>query len=131
MTALRVSQDGLEGLDDLTSSAHGGVGAVRALEHEVAHLRQGLANARHIGMAIGLLAHQFSCTTDQAWALLVRLSQDSNAKAREVARVLVEGFNGQGRAEDAELMTVVTSQLPSTGRPTRGGSVRCPATTRH
>ena len=75
-------------------------------------LRIVLENQRQLGAAIGLLAHRFGCSTDKAWLLLVRLSQNSNVKVRVVAQILVEAFDGRPRPEDAPLRALLASQLP-------------------
>lgn len=54
------------------------------------HLRSGMATRTLIGQAQGILIERLRLTPDQAFAVLTRLSQDSNVKLREVARRLVE-----------------------------------------
>ena len=89
----------------------------KALRAQVANLERALVSQRQIGMVIGLLAHRFGCTSEQAWLILVRLSQDTNIKVRVVARVLVEAFDGTTTQEDAPLLTVLRAQLPAAGWP--------------
>ncbi len=55
-----------------------------------AHLRSGLKSRTVIGQAEGILMERLTITADQAFALLSRLSQQSNVKLRDVARNLVE-----------------------------------------
>jgi GAF domain-containing protein len=55
-----------------------------------AHLRSGLVTRTVIGQAEGILMERLKITADEAFALLSRLSQQSNVKLRDVARNLVE-----------------------------------------
>src|SRR4051812_15654781 len=64
------------------------------LELEVVHLRRALESRTLIGVATGLLAERYGCTSTQAWALLRRLSSHANVKIREVARGLVAEVDG-------------------------------------
>ena len=90
---------------------------VRQLDAQVAHLELALRSQRQIGVVIGLVAQRFGCTTDQAWRVLVRLSQNTNIKVREVARLLCEAFDGVSKSEDAELLRVLAVQMPASGWP--------------
>jgi hypothetical protein len=90
---------------------------VRQLDIQVAHLELALRSQRQIGVAIGLVAQRFGCTTDQAWRVLVRLSQNTNIKVREVARLLCEAFDGVSKSEDSELLRVLAVQMPASGWP--------------
>ena len=55
-----------------------------------AHLRSGLVTRTVIGQAEGILMERLKITADQAFAVLSRLSQQSNVKLRDLARNLVE-----------------------------------------
>ena len=55
-----------------------------------AHLRSGLVTRTVIGQAEGILMERLKISADQAFALLSRVSQQSNVKLRDVARNLVE-----------------------------------------
>jgi len=81
-------------------------------EREVAELKHALASQRLIGVAIGLLAHRFACSPEQAWRLLVRLSQTSNVKVREVARILADAHSGADVTADADVLAILATQLP-------------------
>ena len=63
--------------------------AVRSAQTEE-NLRSGMATRNLIGMAQGILIERLRLTPDQAFAVLSRLSQESNTKLRDVARRLVE-----------------------------------------
>lgn len=89
---------------------------LRSAEGQVAQLKGALTSQRLIGVAVGLLAHRFRCSPEQSWRLLVRLSQTSNVKVREVARILVDAHAGRGDAEDAEVLASLASQLPGDGQ---------------
>ncbi|MGY1823422.1 ANTAR domain-containing protein [Geodermatophilus sp. SYSU D00079] len=54
------------------------------------NLRSGMATRNLIGMAQGILMERLRLPPQQAFAVLSRLSQESNTKLREVARRLVE-----------------------------------------
>ncbi|HEY5788513.1 MAG TPA: ANTAR domain-containing protein [Microlunatus sp.] len=84
----------------------------QALERQVRNLEVALTTQRTIGVAVGLLAHRYGFTTEQAWLLLARLSQDTNVKVREAARVLVDAHNGQTEGADAGTLARVAARLP-------------------
>ena len=92
---------------------------VRRLEDQVANLQLALLSQRQIGTVIGLLAQRFGFTTEQAWRVLVRLSQNTNIKVRVAARVLAEAFDGRVSDEDAPLLAELAAQLPVSGWPRR------------
>lgn len=82
------------------------------LEAAVTQLREGLVTRQRIGAATGLLAGRFGCTPEQAWELLVRISQHTNHKVRAVAGVVLAAHAGQVPDEDADLAALVDAQLP-------------------
>lgn len=89
---------------------------VTELRQRVAHLEIALDSQRVIGTTIGILAQRFGCTTEQAWSVLVRVSQHSQYKVRDIARVLVDAFDGRELvAADEELLAAVSRQLPDHG----------------
>jgi GAF domain-containing protein len=57
---------------------------------EVETLNQALAMRKTIGMALGLLMHEYTLTEEQAFAFLVRTSSHSNIKLRDIASRLVQ-----------------------------------------
>lgn len=99
-------------------------GAARTdpLRDEVAQLHEAVKSQRDIGMAVGLLSARFACSTEQAWRTMLRLSQDSNTKVRDVARVLVATHDGTAGAEEREVLARFAAQLPTTGWPDRPGA---------
>ncbi len=83
------------------------------LEQEIATLREALATRQEIGAVTGYLAHRYGCTFEQAWSLLVRVSQHTNIKVREIARVLTEAIEGRCPPDKAPLLAQVSAQLPN------------------
>jgi len=91
---------------------------------EVNQLREALKVQQVIGAATGLLANRFGWRTEEAFGVLVRLSQHTNVKVRVVARVLVAAFDGDPALDDAPLLTVLVSQLPGARLQASTGSAR-------
>ena len=105
----RVAWEVLDGHREISGAQHQDVAELTAL---VAQLRSGMATRQLIGTATGLVAARFCCTTEQSWAVLPRVSQHTNIKLREIARVMVDAHNGQSKAEDAAILGRVSAQLP-------------------
>ena len=61
-----------------------------AARQEIANLKAGLESRHVIGLAQGLLMARFQITQEQAFHYLVRRSNESNVKLREVAAQTVE-----------------------------------------
>ena len=110
------------GEPSLPQQATDASGAPGALRDEVAHLHEAMKSQRDIGMAIGLVSARFGCSTDQAWRTMLRVSQDSNTKIREVARVLVATHDGSADAPALALLETFVGQLPPSGWPSRPGA---------
>jgi hypothetical protein len=91
--------------------------APEALRDEVAHLHEAMGSQRDIGMAIGLMSARFACSTEQAWRTMLRISQDSNTKVRDVARVLVATHDGSADPDDVALLETFAGHLPPSGWP--------------
>jgi hypothetical protein len=85
---------------------------VAELEVEIAHLKEALARRQQIGVATGLLAQRFGITPDRAWSLLVRLSQNSHVKVRDIAQVLINVHCGAGGAAEANIISAIEFHLP-------------------
>lgn len=88
------------------------VARVAALEAEVANLGAALDTRTRIGTAIGLLAERYDTDTDHAWALLTRLSNHSNHKVQEVARLLVAVTDGTLDAHEVDTVGALARTLP-------------------
>jgi hypothetical protein len=74
------------------------------LEEQVADLRRALETQRTIGSLVGLLAGRWHCTVDQAWAAVVRVSQHTNVKVRDIARIYTAAHDGQDQDEHDEMI---------------------------
>ncbi|MBT2526482.1 ANTAR domain-containing protein [Streptomyces sp. ISL-99] len=61
---------------------------------EIAQLRQALSSRTVIGQAQGMLMAFGACSADEAWHVLVEVSQRTNIKLREVATALVAAARG-------------------------------------
>ena len=61
---------------------------------EVSQLQQALASRSTIDQALGVLMAQNRCTSDQAFGILRRASQNRNIKVRDVAAAVIERFTG-------------------------------------
>ena len=62
-------------------------------------LQEALASRKTIGQAIGIVMERFRIDEDQAFAFLVRTSQDGNVKLRAVAQKIVDLGNGKAAQE--------------------------------
>ena len=75
---------------------------VRAYEEkskEVEQLSEGLQTRTLIGQATGLLMAQEGLTSDEAFQKLVKLSQTSNTKLRDIAAAFVKAWEDKAAAE--------------------------------
>ena len=82
------------------------------LEAEVAQLKEALQRRQQIGVATGLLAQRFAISPDRAWSLLVRLSQNSHVKVRDIAQVMINAQSGHIGPSEAEVLRTLQSYLP-------------------
>ncbi|MER7489141.1 ANTAR domain-containing protein [Streptomyces sp. NPDC126497] len=64
-------------------------GRLERLEQEAGQLRQALASRAVIDQAIGIVQAERRCAPDDAFQILVGISQRSNVKLREIAAALV------------------------------------------
>ena len=67
--------------------------ALEVAQREITTLRAGLERRTLIGQAIGITMTLRGLSTDEALAHLVRVSQDTNVKVRDVAQVVVDEAN--------------------------------------
>jgi GAF domain-containing protein len=70
----------------LLLASHAAVAVAQA--QKLTHLSTALANRDIIGQAKGVLMERYKITSDQAFALLAKVSQDTNSKLHEVAETL-------------------------------------------
>lgn len=68
----------------------------RLLRDEAAQLRVALTSRAEIDQAKGIIMARFGCSSDEAFAHLVKVSRDNNVKLRDVARRLVRTTTDQG-----------------------------------
>jgi AmiR/NasT family two-component response regulator len=61
-----------------------------AVREQAAHLETALSSSRRIGIAMGIVMERHRVTEEQAFGVLVRLSQESNVKVRDIAARVVE-----------------------------------------
>jgi hypothetical protein len=64
--------------------------ALRHAKEEIETLKEALRTRTIIGQATGLLMSEHTLTADAAFARLVKTSQDTNVKLREIAAQIVE-----------------------------------------
>nr|WP_307517400.1 ANTAR domain-containing protein [Streptomyces umbrinus] len=74
-------------LDDDADVAAGE--SVELWRREAQQLRRAMESRPTIDMARGILMTACSCSPDEAWEILVAVSQNSNTKLREVAEAVV------------------------------------------
>jgi len=81
------------------------------LREEVEQLRHALAHRPETDRVVGMLMLASSCTADVGWAMLSRVSQTTNRKAREVS-ALISAHVGTGAALPADLTSALRDVLP-------------------
>ena len=77
------------------------------LEAEIAQLKDALARRQQIGVATGLLAQRFAISPERAWSLLVRLSQNSHVKVREIAQAVIDAHCGRLDPKEVEILSSI------------------------
>src|SRR5688572_25880552 len=85
---------------------------VAQLEAETAQLRDALTRRQQIGVATGLLAQRFAISPERAWSLLVRLSQNSHVKVREIAQAVIDAHCGRLDPVNREILSSIEKHLP-------------------
>ncbi|MET7617845.1 ANTAR domain-containing protein [Streptomyces sp. NPDC005408] len=66
----------------------------QALREEVEGLRRALRTHPVIDMARGIIMATASCTPNEAWQVLVHVSQHTNVKLRDIAQRIVDAVGG-------------------------------------
>ena len=84
---------------------------VDRLRAELAQRREQLASQPAIEQAKGMLMHNFGLTADEAFALLRRLSQDTNVKVHTVAEQLVATLTGHVSTQGARRVAAVLEKM--------------------
>jgi hypothetical protein len=85
---------------------------VAQLEAEIAQLRDALSRRQQIGVATGLVAQRFGISPERAWSLLVRLSQNSHVKVREIAQAVIDAHCCRPDSINAEILRSIEKHLP-------------------
>src|SRR4029453_9366579 len=85
---------------------------VAQLEAEIAQLKDALSRRQQIGVATGLLAQRFAISPERAWSLLVRLSQNSHVKVREIAQALIDAHCRRPNSTNGEILSSIEKHLP-------------------
>ena len=93
---------GMQGLDS----------RVAQLEAEIAQLKDAMARRQQIGVATGLLAQRFAISPERAWSLLVRLSQNSHVKVREIAQSVIDAHCGRLDPVNRQILSTIEKHLP-------------------
>lgn len=89
---------------------------VQRLRTELEERRQQLAGQPAIEQAKGILMHNFGLTPDEAFALIRRVSQDTNLKVRAVAEQLLRRLTGRVTPQAAERVARVIEDLRRSAR---------------
>lgn len=106
---IEVSQSPI-GIDPVFASSE--ASRVAQLEAEIAQLKDALARRQQIGVATGLLAQRFGISPEQAWSLLVRLSQNGHVKVRDIAQATINGHCGRIGPAEAQIFAAIQPYLP-------------------
>ena len=85
---------------------------IDALERQVRNLQEAVDSRQRVGVVVGLLAYRMDCTPDQAWDLLIWISQTTNVKVRTVTQVLTDLHCGVVSPADAALAASIERLLP-------------------
>jgi hypothetical protein len=88
--------EAIEMAELFASSAALAMGFARSLDTMSAALK----TRTEIGQALGILMERYQIDSDRAFQFLVRISQDTNTRLRDVAAELVRGVEKQGRPRD-------------------------------
>src|SRR5688500_216121 len=78
---------------------------IAQIEAEIAQLREALTRRQQIGVETGLLAQRFAISPARAWSLLVRLSQNSHVKVREIAQAVIDAHCGRLDPVNREILS--------------------------
>lgn len=84
---------------------------VQTLRQQVDDLQKGLVSRQRVGFACGVLAERYGLSPEVAWGLLTRLSQTTNIKVRDIARVVHADLDGGVRSEDAEVAQRLNAEV--------------------
>lgn len=65
------------------------------------HFQAALSSRKTIGQALGIVMERYGIDEDRAFQFMIRVSQDSNVKVREVAADIVAGVNRRNQKDAA------------------------------
>lgn len=82
-----------------------------ALEAEVAGLRRALETRDPICYAVGILAARAQCSPQEAWRLLLSLSQRRNVRVRDLAAAVLDAHAAGQEPLDTDAAARVTAVL--------------------
>ncbi|WP_420310444.1 ANTAR domain-containing protein [Streptomyces sp. YS-B37] len=86
------------------------------LLREKEQLKHAMESRPVIDMARGVLMTTFACRPDEAWDILVAISQHANLKLRVVAEAVTEAATGQPMPTDLTDHLAAAVQMRQTGR---------------
>ena len=93
---------------------------VAELRREVDQLHEALLTRQNLGEVSGMLAERHGLSLEEAWALLVRASQHTNLKVREVAWLVTAARSGEltglNLAKSERVSTALATGLEVLGR---------------
>jgi GAF domain-containing protein len=92
------NNDSIDMAEMFASHAAVAMGLVRTVET----LGEAIGTRQVIGQAAGIIMERYQIDEERAFAFLVRISQDSNVKLREVAAEFVTGLNGRTRQQSVD-----------------------------
>jgi GAF domain-containing protein len=87
------TNESIELAEMFASHAAVALGVVRTVET----LGEAIGTRQVIGQAAGIIMERYQIDEERAFAFLVRTSQDSNVKLRDVASDIVTGLNGRSK----------------------------------
>jgi GAF domain-containing protein len=87
------------------------IGVAAAAATEISQRTAGMAGRTVIGQAQGLLMERYGLSADQAFDLLVRTSQNSNTKVRQIAAEVVATRELPGRSRRDAALTAEQSEV--------------------
>ena len=76
---------------------------VARLRDEIDGLREALETRAMIGQALGMFMERYQIDAQHAWALLVRISQQTNTPVRVVAGKMTSDVTGDGARPERDL----------------------------
>jgi GAF domain-containing protein len=82
-------------------ATHAALALGRARREE--ELSAALDSRRVIGMALGLVMERFSLDRERAFEYLMRVSQQTNVKVRDIAQEMVEDSDQRARRQDSQV----------------------------